>query len=626
MYQPVTLSLFSGAGGLDIGFHKAGFKIAACVEKEEIFCKTLEMNLGRYSQGDCQVLQRDIQELKTSEILVPQFDFIIGGPPCQSFSAIGRRAGGIDGIKDERGSLFEHYCRLLEYYKPKGFLFENVRGILGANKGKDWHIITKAFESIGYKLYYRVLDCADYGVPQHRERLIMVGIQNGKFRFPRPTHGSDSPNHHTHISALEAIADLQDSSEPEHQHLGKYGHLLSEVPPGMNYHYFTKEMGYPNPIFAWRSRFSDFLYKADPNKPVRTIVAQLGAYSGPFHWKNRKFTLQEFKRLQTFPDDYEFAGSSNTALKQIGNSVPPVFAEKLARSALQQVFAIDLGIDLLDENEQLSFDSRKSKRAKSTRVNRLINTECVQLNLLESILPENCAISKNQVLPNSVKYNDTILFHYSSPKRRTQITQLTLPETGSIYKFHFQRTEEICSIYVSRYENGLFIDTPLLQYQVKFHYPIGDGLRKIICTLLSDSAQDLPIAWDGIEHCLSRSSGYQTMMDVYGHFTEPHPIFSLNLDVLVKESSFLTRFAKEFSRFESTKEVLPEKFLKSIYTSNESFDLAKVVTELRELRFDVRVHETNKTIPQGYFRCCYPFTTNINKQVSVKWKSQVKDS
>ena len=624
MYQPIILSLFSGAGGLDIGFEKAGFKIAACVEKEEIFCKTLELNLGRYSKSNCQVLHRDIRDLQPSEISLERVDFIIGGPPCQSFSAIGRRAGGIDGIQDERGSLFEHYCRLLKYYKPKGFLFENVRGILGANKGKDWQVITNAFENLGYKLYYRVLDCADYGVPQHRERLILVGIQHGKFKFPRPIYGSDSPNNHSHISALEAIVDLQDPSEPEHHYSGKYGKLLTEVPPGMNYHYFTKEMGYTNPIFAWRSRFSDFLYKADPHKPVRTIVAQLGAYSGPFHWKNRKFTLQEFKRLQTFPDDYEFAGSLNTILKQIGNSVPPNFAEKLAMAVLQQLFASDLCMDLLDEEDQLSFDARKAHRAKSTRVKRLKNTEYLQLNLLED--SEYFLVSKKEFLGNLIKYNDTILFNYLSPKSRIQITQLTLPQTGNIYKFSFERAEEICSIYVSHYQNGSFINTPLLQYQITFDHLIGDGLRKIICTLLSGSDKDIPIAWDAIEDCLSRSSGYKTMMDVYGHFTEPHPTFTLNLDIFNKTSSFLMQFIKEFSKFESTKKVLSEELLKNIYPSDKSFDLAKVVQELRELRFDVRVHETNQTIPPGYFRCCYPFTININKQISVKWKSKVQDS
>lgn len=116
-------------------------------------------------------MHRDIRQLEPAEIAVNQIDFIIGGPPCQSFSAIGRRAGGIDGIRDERGSLFEHYCRLVQHYQPKGFLFENVRGILGANQGKDWQFIIDAFAQLGYQLFYRVLDCADYGVPQQTRTL-----------------------------------------------------------------------------------------------------------------------------------------------------------------------------------------------------------------------------------------------------------------------------------------------------------------------------------------------------------------------------------------------------------------------------------------------------------------------
>ncbi len=91
---------------------------------------------------------------------------------------------------------------------------------------------------------------------------------------------------------------------------GRYGSLLDSIPPGLNYSFCTEEMGHPNPIFAWRSKFSDFLYKADPNMPVRTIKASGGAYTGPFHWDNRFFTYPEYKRLQTFPDDYEISGKN----------------------------------------------------------------------------------------------------------------------------------------------------------------------------------------------------------------------------------------------------------------------------------------------------------------------------
>lgn len=615
-----ALSLFSGAGGLDIGFHRAGFRIIACVEKEESFCRTLQLNLGQYLEPDCKILQRDIRQLEPAEISVDHIDFIIGGPPCQSFSAIGRRAGGIDGIRDERGSLFEHYCRLVQHYQPKGFLFENVRGILGANQGKDWQFIVDAFAQLGYQLFYRVLDCADYGVPQHRERLILVGTQGGDFKFTRPTHGTDSSSQKPYISALEAIADLQDPDEPIHSYSGKYGKLLEEVPPGMNYHYFTREMGYYNPIFAWRSRFSDFLYKAEPEKPVRTIVAKMGAYSGPFHWKNRKFTLQEFKPLQTFPDNYQFAGNHTTQLQQIGNSVPPAFAEQLARAVLQQRVGVPLGLDLLEEDKKISFDARKSKKAKSTRSKRISPpNQPVQLDLFHSNIAFPTEIETTKPLKSDYYITETI-FHYPSCKERKKIKIPPIPETGSIYWFCTQRAGEKCFIDVYRYDAKGFIDTQMLRYTLDFHHLIGDGIKRIECTLLSNSGEDIPVAWDAIEDCLSSCSGYQTMMDVYGHFTEPHPIFDLKMEILTEQSSFLLRFAKEFSVFQATRKVLPGEFLQNLYGQEQSFDLTKIARTLRELRFDVRVHETNTTIPSGYFRCCYPFTININKQVSVSWK------
>ena len=101
---------------------------------------------------------------------------------------------------------------------------------------------------------------------------------------------------------------------------GRYAGLLNDIPPALNYSFYTEEMGHPNPIFAWRSKFSDFLYKADPNMPVRTIKASGGAYTGPLHWENRFFNCEEYKRLQTFPDDYRISGSLFTAADQIGRA------------------------------------------------------------------------------------------------------------------------------------------------------------------------------------------------------------------------------------------------------------------------------------------------------------------
>ncbi|BAZ00478.1 cytosine-specific methyltransferase [Tolypothrix tenuis PCC 7101] len=451
----------------------------------------------------------------------------------------------------------------------------------------------------------------------------MVGTRHGKSKFPKPTHGEDSSSQCSHMSALEAIADLQDPLEPIHSYPGKYGHLLAEVPPGCNYHYFTREMGYPEPRFAWRSRFSDFLYKADPEKPVRTIVAQMGAYSGPFHWKNRKFTLPEFKRLQTFPDDYELAGSAITVQRQIGNSVPPFFAKKLAEAVMQQLFHVDLGVELLEENDKLAFDVSKSRKAKATRSKRVKSTEEVlQLSIFHAAtnLPESSA---HKALLENINNTTEIFFHYSSPKQRTCLKTPHFPHTGSGYRFRTERSGENCLVSVARYELRSFIDIPLLQYTVQFHHLIGNGIKVIKGLLFSNTAEDIPIIWDAIEDLLSSNSGYQTMMDVYGHFTEPHPTFELKIEILNADSSFLLRFAKEFSAFEKTRKIFPAQYLQDLLSGKKSlFDLTAVVKKLRDLRFDVRVNETNTTIPPGYFRCCYPFTINIGKQISVMWRDK----
>lgn len=185
-----VLSLFSGGGGLDIGFHDAGFTIVECNELVKKFATTLSLNStpkGRLHGS--KIVCMDINEYNPD---VENIDFIIGGPPCQTFSAAGARAAGVNGIDDDRGNLFKQYVRILDKLKPKGFLFENVYRIVGAQGGKPWKLIQEAFQDVGYRLHWRILDAADFGVPQFRERLIIVGLQDGSFYFPYPTHGPDS--------------------------------------------------------------------------------------------------------------------------------------------------------------------------------------------------------------------------------------------------------------------------------------------------------------------------------------------------------------------------------------------------------------------------------------------------
>ncbi len=373
-----TLSLFSGGGGFDIGFHDAGFTSLEMVEIEAKYVATLERNTkqGGLLEGS-KAVSCDIRDYQ------PDFavDFIIGGPPCQTFSAAGRRAAGVLGTNDPRGMLFWEYVRLLKELRPRGFIFENVYGIVGAQNGEAWQQIQEAFRDAGYRLDWRILDAADYGVPQHRERLFIVGVRDGQkpFLFPAPTHGADAGNS-TFFSAFRAIQGA-DISEVIFGIKGRYGALLNDIPPGLNYSFFTSEMGHPYPIFSWRSKFSDFLYKADPNTPIRTIKAQGGQYTGPFHWDSRKFSIAELKRLQTFPDAYELLGGEQICIQQLGNSVPPQLARMLALSILEQVFNVRLPFAMryLNPHQELGF--RQRKRALTKRYAEIAQSALAQQKL-----------------------------------------------------------------------------------------------------------------------------------------------------------------------------------------------------------------------------------------------------
>lgn len=356
-----TLSLFSGAGGLDIGFFDAGFQIVDTVEIDDRFVATLRSNHSRdgYFGDGNEPMPRNIKDYVPPNGL--DVDFIIGGPPCQSFSAAGRRAAGVAGINDPRGVLFMDYVRILEAVQPRGFLYENVYGLLGANKGQAWRDIRAAFEGAGYRVFHLILDSADFGVPQHRERLFIVGVREGDFRFPRPTHGPDSPGQEGHFSAGEALQGVCVEVDEILKVRGRYEGLLEEIPPGLNYSFFTDKMGHPNPVFAWRSKFSDFLYKAAPQVPIRTLKAQGGQYTGPFHWDSRAFTIEELKRLQTFPDRYALVGGRSAVIHQLGNSVPPQIARILALAVREQVFdrPVPYSWPQLEPGEKLSFRQRK---------------------------------------------------------------------------------------------------------------------------------------------------------------------------------------------------------------------------------------------------------------------------
>jgi len=586
--KPKVLSLFSGGGGLDIGFHQAGFNIIACLEIDKASCMTLENNKESFSSEGVSIFNSDITKTHPSSLNLKNIDFIIGGPPCQSFSAAGRRAGGVPGINDTRGSLFWDYCQYVEYYKPKGFLFENVRGILQANHSKDWEVIKASFAELGYKLFYRILDAAGYGAPQHRERVILVGIREDldiKFCFPRPTHGPDSINSAPYITAGEALADFDDPDEEEVPYGGKYGHLLPAIPPGLNYSFYTEELGHPQPLFAWRSKFSGFLYKLDPNSLSKTLVAHQGRYDGPFHWKNRKLTIQEFKRIQGFPDNYEILGSKVDILKQIGNSVSPKMAYYLALAVKKQVFSDErIEIALLNAEEPLSFDKRKGLKAKATRKS-----------------------SQKKSLP----LGHPSLLIFDIPTSTKNITDnIVIGERKITRKAVLSKGKWKISL-------GKDQDKSLPQVKISLNFDrlINNQFHVIEAVSSLGDFEDISLLWDKIHIAVASSSSYSDLSPLYGHFTEPYPKFDMNVQILPAKNSFFN-FQEKLSNFQFLSELHPLEELTGMAGVMSPIEIVKY---LRSIGFDIRVHETNRAIPNGYFRVCYPFTMPKDTKSYTIW-------
>ncbi len=348
-----AISLFSGAGGIDIGLERAGFQLRACVESSPIRGKTLLQN-----RPDWSVICRDIRELSGRDILneaglqAGEVDLVVGGPPCQPFSKsafwVPGRLNSI--LEDPRASLLKEFIRIVAETEPRAFVMENVFGLAYKTGRLALGAFLETSKELGYSVQWKVLNAVNYGVPQKRQRLFVVGTRvQRSFSFPPPTHFpptklSEVAGVSPYVTAGDAIVDLDDGLVHEEERVGgKWGHLLDEIPPGENYLYLTAKRGYPDPQFEWRSRFWSFLLKLSPRLPSWTIQANPGPYVGPFHWQGRRLRISEIKRLQGFPDEWEFAGGPREQWSQVGDAVPPPLMSVIAESLVQQrAFAEDL--------------------------------------------------------------------------------------------------------------------------------------------------------------------------------------------------------------------------------------------------------------------------------------------
>lgn len=325
---------------MDLGVEAAGFRVVVATDVDEFCAKTYGKNfpgvpfvVGRIGEISTETL------LSAAGVRAGQVDLLVGGPPCPAFSKSRfYRKEKPRALEDPvAAETVGGYLRVLKEARPRAFLLENVRGLAyGVHRQALDHILSTA-SSLGYEVSWQVVNAADFGVPQIRERCLVMGRLKGIIDAPSATHSKDDSSLRKWVSAGEVLRDLdteENASDEGHFAGGKHHDLLAGIPPGENYLFYTEERGCSNPIFKWRSRYWSFLLKLSPDLPSWTIQARRSNNMGPLHWRNRILRIEEIKRLQTFPDKFELVGSVERQWRQIGNAVPPLLAEKFASAIM----------------------------------------------------------------------------------------------------------------------------------------------------------------------------------------------------------------------------------------------------------------------------------------------------
>ena len=347
-----VLSLFTGAGGLDLGLEAAGFSTRLCVEKCQDAIETILFNRGEWQisqERDALKFARDpVRALKNAGVRRSEIVLLAGGPPCQPFSKASYWTEyGPTRMDDPRASTISAYLKVVEKVRPEVLLFENVGAFAFTNRNEGLIALERGIEKINrkhrtkYVTQLLQLNAADYGVPQLRERIFVLAHRSGKcLTLPKPTHGPRSESGEKYLSAWDAIGSLNDSPFAEDLCLkGRWAELIPSIPEGQNYLWHTpRNSGNgAKPLFGWRTRFWSFLLKLSKEQPSWTISANPGPATGPFHWSNRQLSLEELCLLQTFPRGYEIKGPSRSARRQIGNAVPAALSELLGLEIRRQL-------------------------------------------------------------------------------------------------------------------------------------------------------------------------------------------------------------------------------------------------------------------------------------------------
>jgi DNA (cytosine-5)-methyltransferase 1 len=357
---PTAIELFSGAGGLSIGLEKAGFKIVLANEIEKDFAKSFELN-----HSDTKIICDDIHNIdfnfELKKLCIKNIDLLSGGPPCQGFSTVGSK-----NEKDPRNSLFYEYLRAVSELAPNYIIFENVAGFSTMYEGSAYKTLINELSILGYKTTSSVLESSDFGLPQIRKRTIIIGWKKHlpSVKLPVPTHSNSSnlfglpPK----LTLMDAISDLPELSandaknryklEPQNEYQRLLRNEMHELTEHNSSNYGTKMLeilslvpdgGTVNDLpqrLRPKKYFGNTYARLFPDRPAPTITRNFGTPSSSrcIHpYQNRALSTREGARLQGFPDNYIFYGSKTSKNLQIGNAVPPIFGEVIAKEIIKSM-------------------------------------------------------------------------------------------------------------------------------------------------------------------------------------------------------------------------------------------------------------------------------------------------
>ena len=368
MYKRQVLDLFCGAGGMSLGFKRAGFQIMQAIDNYKPAIETYRHNIGSYIES------HDLSQVKTLQLAT----VVIGGPPCQGFSSAGLRQS-----SDHRNNLVGTFAKIVADLHPKAFVFENVEGFLTAENGDRVVELLDPLIEAGYKIHLRKINAANYGIPQHRKRVIAIGGLNWEPSFPEYTHAAyGAPGAHLASqnlpltpSLLEALstlpqADLMPPGEVQGHFFRQLrgldlqramvllpGQTMRDLPEELQHDSFRRRAfrrvmdGTPSEN---RGGAPSGIKRLKPNEPSKAITGGMqGEFLHPY--EHRPLTIRECARLQTFPDEFVFIGNNTEQMQLIGNAVPPLLSEHIARSLINDLNSPDYDQYKEDVGEILSF-------------------------------------------------------------------------------------------------------------------------------------------------------------------------------------------------------------------------------------------------------------------------------